>query len=99
MTVTDTIYHRTLRDQHLAALSNPQTTGEVHVQGLLSRLNFATMHSEYRNDPYAHEHVITPLASVIIASLALDIGRLDPGLIDQQVRELVQRCGIDPDSI
>jgi hypothetical protein len=83
--------------RHLEAMMDPRTPEEssiVNLTGELARLS----------DRYRHDRVMLPsienLATCIIRIAANgNAGRIDPGTVDKQVRDMVRRAGGDADNV
>lgn len=87
---------QTWKQRHADAMLSPMGEDEqllVHMFQSLTRL------TDQHPDDSQSKSAIEDLGSAIIQMLNFDTGRLDQGMLGQQVRDTVERAGGDPDEL
>ena len=87
----------TYKERHVHALLNPSTPEEATISALFHEVALLA-------DRYAQDRVMLAPVRLIAAGLIRltndgDSGRIDPGMLEKQVRDTLARVGVNIDDI
>jgi len=83
-------------ERHTAAMLNPETETERTVVTLFAEMS--RLADKFANDSVMVA-VIEHIGSALIALGNWNLDRLDPGTLDKQIRDVVQRAGGDTNDL
>lgn len=85
------------KTRHATAMLMPEGEHEQSIANLIGELSRVA--DRYKGDRVMVPAVVEPLAKSIIGLCNGTMGRLDQGLVDKQVREIVESAGGDANEV